>query len=193
MKTGMLFSPVFIASDPRLFTPACPELRRESRRTKLQIACPTRLASPCRLQPSSSWPLESSKLHANNLFRCNTYKPSRKCRKQRTYRKSKSFRCNTYKKHRGVGVLRLTRNLTKDFYPEEHQNERSFLPSFPARESILSGPKSRDRTFLYVITSLRRSFALPPLALDSIHRNPAHQLGIEVRRFLRHHFAGRPV
>jgi hypothetical protein len=28
----MLFSPVFIATDPRLFTPACPEPRRELRR-----------------------------------------------------------------------------------------------------------------------------------------------------------------
>src|SRR6266403_5034505 len=112
----MLFSPVFIATDPRPFTPACPvypesrrELRRESRSVRLQTASPTRLAPPRLLQPSSGSRLESSKFHACNLFRCNTYEPSRKCGKQRTYRKPKSFRCNTYKKHRGVGLLWLTR------------------------------------------------------------------------------------
>src|SRR5712664_1648212 len=171
MKTGMLFSPVF---------------------ARLQTASLTRLASPCLLRPSNNSPLEPSKFHTCNLFRFHTCGPSRKCGKQRTYRKPKSFRCNTCKKHRGRGVLRLTRNLTKDFYPEEHRNERSFLSSFPTKESILAGlRKSRDLTFLYVVTSLRRSFALPHLALDSIHRDSAHQLGIEIRRFLRHHFARR--
>src|SRR6266446_1242505 len=171
MKTGMLFSPVF---------------------ARLQTASLTRLASPCLLRPSNNSPLEPSKFHTCNLFRFHTCGPSRKCGKQRTYRKPKSFRCNTCKKHRGRGVLRLTRNLTKDFYPEEHRNERSFLSSFPTKESILAGlRKSRDLTFLYVVTSLRRSFALSSLALDSIRRDSAHQLGIEIRRFLRHHFARR--
>ncbi len=31
-------------------------------------------------------------------FRINTYRPPRKCCKQKTYRMTKSFRCNTYKK-----------------------------------------------------------------------------------------------
>src|SRR6266481_6149022 len=159
----MLFSPVFIATDPRPFTPACPvypesrrELRREPRppfflfagkvparpeRNRLQTASPTRFASPRLLQPSSSSPLESSKSHACNLFRCNTYEPSRKCGKQRIYRKPKSFRCNTYKKHRGWGLLWLTR---------------------------------RGRSLIHLV-----------------HGDPAHQLGIEIRGFLRHHFAGR--
>src|SRR5882672_1455042 len=125
MKTGMLFSPVF---------------------ARLQTASLTRLAFPCLLQPSNNSPLESSKFHTCNLSRFHTCGPSRKCGKQRTYRKPKSFRCNTCKKHGGRGVLRqlsarphITRNLTKDFYPEEHRNERSFLSSFPTKESILAG------------------------------------------------------
>src|SRR6267378_1270127 len=120
MKTGMLFSPVFIPTDPRLFTPACPvypESRREPRRTRLQTASPTRLAPPRLLQPSSSSRLESSKSHACNLFRCNTYGSSRKCGKQRTYRRPKSFRCNTYKKHRGEGLLWLTRHAARGVCP----------------------------------------------------------------------------
>ena len=36
-------------------------------------------------------------------FRCNTYRPPRKCCKQKTYGHAKPFRCNTYKKHE-VGV-----------------------------------------------------------------------------------------
>src|SRR5260370_11674669 len=43
-------------------------------------------------------------------FSCNTYGPPRKCCKQKTYALAKPFRCNTYKKHRGVGLLWLTRN-----------------------------------------------------------------------------------
>src|SRR6266850_1581528 len=112
MKTGMLFSPVF---------------------ARLQTASPTGFASPCLLPPSSSPQLEASKSHACNLFRCNTYEPSRKCGKQRTYRKPKSFRCNTYKKHRGRGVLWLTRNPRKDFYPEEHRDEGPASSSHPVR------------------------------------------------------------
>src|SRR6266403_4495015 len=140
MKTGMLFSPVFIATDPCLFTPACPvypesrrELRREPRppfflfagkvparpeRTRLQTGSPARFASPCLLPPSSNSPLESLRFHACNLCRFNTYEPSRKCGKQRTYRKPKSFRCTTYKKHRGEGVLWLTRYSIKGFSSE---------------------------------------------------------------------------
>src|SRR6266568_2044740 len=37
-------------------------------------------------------------------FRIRTYKPSRKCSFQRTYRSVKSFRIRTYKKPRGVGA-----------------------------------------------------------------------------------------
>jgi hypothetical protein len=36
-----------------------------------------------------------------NSFRCNTYKPPRKCCKQKTYGLAKPFRCNTYKKTPG--------------------------------------------------------------------------------------------
>ncbi len=34
-------------------------------------------------------------------FRCNIYRPPRKCCKQKTYASAKSFRCNTYRKQGG--------------------------------------------------------------------------------------------
>src|SRR6266446_10911806 len=43
-----------------------------------------------------------------NLLGINTYRISRKCCNQRTYRIAKSFRCNTYKKQ-GVGPPALRR------------------------------------------------------------------------------------
>src|SRR5882672_9613118 len=119
MKAGMLFSPVFVHT--------------ESRSARLQTASRARFASPCLLPPSSNSRLESLRFHACNLCRFNTYEPSRKCGKQRTYRKPKSFRCNTYKKHRGRGVLWLTRNPRKDFYPEEHRDEGPASSSHPVR------------------------------------------------------------
>ncbi len=42
--------------------------------------------------------------HSFKSFSCNTYGPSRKCCKQRTYGFSKSFRCNTYKKPGGASL-----------------------------------------------------------------------------------------
>jgi hypothetical protein len=43
-----------------------------------------------------------------NSFSCNTYRPLRKCCKQKIYTKPNSFRCNTYKKPgRGVSALLL--------------------------------------------------------------------------------------
>src|SRR5882724_600385 len=58
------------------------------------------------------------------------------------YENSKYFRINTYKKHRGKGVLLLTGNLKKDFYPEgasrpgdppsiivHHSNLQTFQPA----------------------------------------------------------------
>src|SRR6266446_8605399 len=51
-------------------------------------------------------------------FRFHTSELSRKCGKQRTYRKPKSFRCNTYKKHGGEGLLWLTRYSIKGFSSE---------------------------------------------------------------------------
>src|SRR5882724_2808823 len=183
MKTGMLFSPVFIATDPRPFIPPCPELRRESRSARLQTASPARFASPCLLPASSSPQLESAKFRACNLFRCNTYEPYRKCGKQRTYGKPKSFRCNTYKKHRGEGLLWLTRHPA-----------RGVCPVYPACPELRREPR-RERPS----GEKDRSLTLKPLNLPackrhlihSIHCNPAHQLGIKVRRFLRHHFARR--
>src|SRR6266850_3165814 len=189
MKTGMLFSPVFISTDPRLFTPACPvypesrtELRREPRRTRLQTASPTRLASPRLLRPSSNSRLEPSKLHACNQFRFNTCGPSRKCGKQRTYREPKSFRCNTYKKHRGWGVLWLTRHPA-----------RGVSPVYPACPELRREPRrerpSGEKDLSLALQPLNLPACKRPL-IHSIHRDPAHQLGIKVRRFLRHHFAG---
>jgi hypothetical protein len=46
------------------------------------------------------------------------------------------FRMNTYEKHRGEGVLLLTRNPEKDFYPEGALRLKD-LSSFPIRESVL--------------------------------------------------------
>src|SRR6267142_203139 len=103
MKAGMLFSPVFVHT--------------ESRSARLQTASRARFASPCLLPPSSNSRLESLRFHACNLCRFNTYEPSRKCGKQRTYRKPKSFRCNTYKKHRGEGLLWLTRHPVRGVCP----------------------------------------------------------------------------
>src|SRR3989442_13773742 len=94
---------------------------------RLQTASPTRLASPCLLEPSNSSQLEPSKFHACNLFRFHTYEPSRKCRKQRTYSKPKSFRCNTYKKHRGEGLLWLTRHPVRGVCPERRSEGRISL------------------------------------------------------------------
>src|SRR6266403_2971171 len=136
---------------------------------RLQTASPTRLASPCLLEPSSSSQLEPSKFHACNLFRFHTYEPSRKCGKQRTYRKPKSFRCNTYKKHRGEGLLWLTRHSVRGVCPERPSGEKDL--SLTLKPSNLPACKR-------------------PL-IHSIHRDPAHQLGIKVRRFLRHHVARR--
>src|SRR6266850_2072342 len=110
MKAGMLFSPVFVHPEPR--------------RTSLQTASPARFASPRLLQPSSSSPLEASKFNACNLFRCNTYEPSRKCGKQKTYRKPKSFRCNTYKKHGGGGAV-MANQTRASFNPHDTLQSRS--------------------------------------------------------------------
>src|SRR6266850_45620 len=167
----MLFSPVFIATDPRPFTPALPvypELRREPRNARLQTSSPTRFPSLRLLQPSSNSRLEPSKFAACNLFRCNTYEPSHKCGKQRTYRRPKSFRCNTYKKHRGRGVLWLTRHPVRGVCPERPSGEKDL--------SLTHQPLN--------LPACKR-----PL-VHSIHRDSAHQLGVEVRRFLRHHFPG---
>src|SRR6266850_6158726 len=203
MKIGMLFSPVFIPTDPRLFTPACPvypesrrELRRESRSARFQTASPTRIESPRLLRPSSNSRLEPSKSHACNLFGCNTYGPSRKCGKQRTYRRPKSFRCNTYKKHRGEGLLWLTRNLTKNFYPEEHRDEGPASSSHPVSGVCPVYPEPRrerpsgEKDLSLTLQPVNLPACKRPL-IHSVHRDPAHQLGIEVRRFLRHHFARR--
>jgi len=41
--------------------------------------------------------------HFSKSFSSNTYRPPRKCCRQRTYTLVKPFRCNTYKKHGGGG------------------------------------------------------------------------------------------
>jgi hypothetical protein len=67
---------------------------------------------------------------SSNLFRINTCKSATK---QTTLT---VFRMNTYAKHRGEGVLLLTRNPKKDFYPEGAPRPRD-LSSRPMRESVL--------------------------------------------------------
>lgn len=61
--------------------------------------------------------------------------PPRMCGKRKTYKKLKSFRYHTYRK-RG-GVLLLTRNSRKNFYPEGAPRLKD-LASFPAREFVLT-------------------------------------------------------
>jgi hypothetical protein len=53
------------------------------------------------------------------------------------------FRINTYEKHRGEGVLLLTRNPKKDFYPEGAPRLKD-LSSFPTRESVLRSTATGD-------------------------------------------------
>src|SRR6266481_137477 len=117
-----------------------------------------------------------SRAHSSpNLFRMNTCKS---VSKQRTL---SIFRINTYEKHRGVGVLLLTRhprkgvcperpsgvkdlssNPKKDFYPERAPRPKE-LSSFPMSESVLSpfslhGSRARPPwrvTFLLCVSSRR--------------------------------------
>src|SRR6266849_7078295 len=140
MKTGMLFSRVF---------------------ARLQTASLARFASPCLPPPSGSPQLGASEFHACNLFRFNTYEPSRKCGKQRTYRKPKSFRCNTYKKHRGWGVLWLTRHSVRGVcpvYPEPRRERPSGEKDLSLTPST-SKPSCVQTSFNPLDTSLSHSSA----------------------------------
>jgi hypothetical protein len=92
----MLFSPVFACTEPRSVCTACPGPIGEPRSTASHSLIP--LPSP---------------VASSISFRINTCKS---VSKQTTLT---IFRINTYEKHRGVGVLLLTRNPRKDFYPEE--------------------------------------------------------------------------
>src|SRR5229473_4891379 len=87
----------------------------------------------------------------------------------------KSFRMRSSEKSGGgVRPLSLTRNTKKDLNPEGARR----------------GGPSRALFFPCFLTSLPHYF-LPPSAFNSIHRDSAKQLGIEIGRLLRHHFAGR--
>src|SRR6266404_1880076 len=145
----MLFSPVF---------------------ARLQTATSTRFASPRLLQPSGSSRLKSLRFHACNLFRCNTYGPSRKCGKQRTYRKPKPFRCNTYKKHRGEGLLWLTRYSIKGFSSERPSRAWGLSSIGHPPAPALSRSPLTSQTVL-------PAFNLKLSTFNSVHCNPAHQLG----------------
>src|SRR5882762_5368839 len=101
-------------------------------------------------------------------FSCNTYRFPRKCCKQKTYGLAKPFRCTTYKKHGGGGKLLLTRHATRHVYPERPSEVQNLSLTFQ----------------LSNLPRCKRSFR-------SIHRDPTHQLRIEISRLLRHHFAGR--
>src|SRR5712692_10909067 len=88
-------------------------------------------------------------------FSCNTYRPPRKCCKQRTYSLAKFFRCNTYKKHGGKGSrLWLTRNAISITVLSNHQERRStcvpthVAPRITNRESPPDGlpPSLPDAT-----------------------------------------------
>src|SRR5260370_21557705 len=118
-------------------------------------------------------PFLPSRLFSNS-FSCNTYESPRKCCKQGTYGIAKPFRCNTYKKHGGGVQLLLTRNTKTRLYPA----------------GVRYGGRLHALSFHYFLISLPRYF-IPRSAFHPIHRDPAHQLGIKVRRLLRHHFPGR--
>src|SRR5216684_7457460 len=141
----------------------------------------TRLFHPFAAEPGASislvtyvlTPLLPSRLFSKS-FSCNTYESPRKCCKQKTYGPAKPFRCNTYKKHGGGVQLLLTRNTKTRLYPA----------------GVRYGGRLRALSFHYFLTSLPRHF-IPRSAFHPIHRDPAHQLGIKVRRLLRHHFPGR--
>src|SRR5712692_8085603 len=87
----------------------------------------------------------------------------------------KSFRMRSSEKSGGgVLPLSLTRNTKKDL-------------NF---EGARRGGPSRALFFPCFLTSLPHYF-LPRSAFNSVHRDPAHQLGIKIRGLLRHHCAGR--
>src|SRR6266852_384841 len=87
----------------------------------------------------------------------------------------KSFRMRSSEKSGGgVRPLSLTRNTKKDLNPEGARR----------------GGPSRALSFPCFLTSLPHYF-LPRSAFNSIHRDSAKQLGIEIGRLLRHHFARR--
>src|SRR5712692_6346974 len=88
-------------------------------------------------------------------FSRNTYRPPRKCCKQKTYSLAKLFRCNTYKKHGGKGSrLWLTRNPIRITVLSNHQERRStcvpthVAPRITNRESPPDGlpPSLPDAT-----------------------------------------------
>jgi hypothetical protein len=103
-------------------------------------------------------PLPHHFLFPSKSFRSNT------CRSVANQRTLTRFRMNTYEKHRGEGVLLLTRNPKKDFYPERpsgaegpllrpmresvlsDNREPKDLSSFPMRESVLPAPSFSGRS-----------------------------------------------
>src|SRR5712692_8475923 len=56
-------------------------------------------------------------------FRCNTYRPPRKCCKQKTYALAKPFRCNTYKKQGGGVPVMVNQISDEEICPKEHRDE----------------------------------------------------------------------
>src|SRR6266404_5275772 len=91
---------------------------------------------------------------------------------QRTYRKPKPFRCNTYKKHRGVRVLWLTRHPA-----------RGVCPVYPACPELRREPRrerpSGEKDLSLTLQPLNLPACKRP-SIHTIHRDPAHQLGIEI-------------
>ena len=145
----MLFSPVYIESNPRCpldsfsgLTPALFALSTnsfgiisfadhqaltstESYRYKItrgEGASPTFRSQVVTFSPA---------LRPHNSFRCNTYGHPRKCCKQKAYGLTKSFKCNTYKKSGGaLDVAIFRRSVTQSASPMELRDARTFRRVF---------------------------------------------------------------
>ena len=126
----LLFCPVFARHHPTAVNRT--EARRTAHRASTTCSLGSRPSNSFALTPlSDPHPLTpvASILYKNigggcfrcriftKSFVCNTYGPSRKCCKHRTYRDIKSFRCNTYKKQ-GVGSVIVNQESDEDSYSE---------------------------------------------------------------------------
>ncbi len=78
--------------------------------------------------------------HLHKSFRCNTYRPPRKCCKQTTYGPPKPFRCNTYKKTGGRGPFLFADNLNRSLTAGSCTNGR--MSPFQGEEQ---STKARER------------------------------------------------
>ena len=84
-----------------LFPPLTNRDARNSFRFRSYAKCRVSLAFSFRRSGLPDVPV-CARFNPYKSFSCNTYRPPRKCCKQKTYGFAKSFRCNTYKKQGDV-------------------------------------------------------------------------------------------